>query len=369
MTDYPSPTPVRFEPSMERLEENEAQTEAALIEALGKISETTFKDSGMALRGVHAKSHGLLRGMLHVLDDLPPPLAQGLFAEPGQYEVAMRFSTVPGDVLDDSVSTPRGLAIKVIGVSGERLPGSEADATQDFVMINGPAFIVPTAQKFLGSLKMLAATTDKAEGAKKIVSAVARGTEAVLEAFGGKSATVMFMGGQKETNVLGETYYTAAAILYGRYMAKLSVAPSSAGLTALTGAPVDLKDRSNGLRDAVVEHFASQGGEWELRAQLCTDLDAMPVEDASVPWPEDQSPYVAIARIVVEPQDAWSPANVAAIDKGMAFSPWHGLAAHRPLGSVMRVRRAAYASSAQSRAARGACPIHEPRPEAVKAER
>jgi len=48
----------------------------------------------------------------------------------------MRFSTLPGDVLDDSVSTPRGLAMKVIGVEGERLEGSEGDVTQDFVLIN-----------------------------------------------------------------------------------------------------------------------------------------------------------------------------------------------------------------------------------------
>ncbi len=35
--------------------------------------------------------------------------------------------------------------------------------------------------------------------------------------------------------------------------------------------------------------------------QLCTDLDAMPVEDASVVWPEDKSPHVAVARITVKP--------------------------------------------------------------------
>ena len=365
MTDYPSSTPVRFAPSMEQIAEDEAETEAGLIETLDSISATTFRDSGLALRGVHAKSHGLLRGTLHVLDDLPPTLAQGLFAQLGQYPVAMRFSAVPGDVLDDKVSTPRGLAIKIIGVEGERLPGSEADVTQDFVMINGPAFVVSSAKKFLGSLKLLAATTDKAEGAKKLVSAMARGTEAVLEAFGGKSAAITFMGGQKETHVLDETYYTGGPVLYGPYIAKLSMAPSSPELIALAGTAVDLKDRPNGLRDAVAAHFATKGGEWELRVQLCTDLGAMPIEDASVAWPEDQSPYIAVARVTVAPQDAWSPANVAAIDQGMAFSPWHGLAAHRPLGSVMRVRRAAYASSAQSRAARGVCPIHEPRPAEV----
>ncbi len=61
-----------------------------------------------------------MRGTMTVLDGLPAQLAQGLFAKPGQYDVAMRFSTLPGDILDDSVSTPRGLAVKVIGVQGAR---------------------------------------------------------------------------------------------------------------------------------------------------------------------------------------------------------------------------------------------------------
>ena len=70
----------------------------------------------------------------------------------------MRLSTFPGDILDDSVSTPRGLAIKMIGVQGERLEGSERDLTQDLVLVNGPAFGAPNAKQFLATLKLLAKT-------------------------------------------------------------------------------------------------------------------------------------------------------------------------------------------------------------------
>ena len=35
---------------------------------------------------------------------LPERFAQGLFAKLGRYSVAMRFSTFPGDVLDDNVT-------------------------------------------------------------------------------------------------------------------------------------------------------------------------------------------------------------------------------------------------------------------------
>lgn len=364
----PPANPLRFQSSMEQMRENEAELTTGLIETLRKISETTFNHSGHATRSVHAKSHGVLRGHMRVLDGLPPVLAQGLFAKPGSYPVAMRLSTVPGDILDDAVSTPRGLAVKIIGVEGERLPGSEADTTQDFVLVNGPAFGVSDPHKFLGVLKLLAATTDEAPTLKKIFSAVARGTEAVIEAVGSQSPALLLLGGHPETNILGETFYSQAPILYGPYIAKVAVAPASPELIALKDAPVAMTDRPNALREEVAAHFARQGGEWEIRVQLCTDLEAMPIEDASVVWPEDKSPYVAVARITAPAQETWSIEGVAAIDDGMSFSPWHGLAAHRPLGAVMRVRKAVYQSSANFRAEHNRCPIHEPRIDETRGE-
>src|SRR6201746_728806 len=124
-------TPIPYSPSVEVFEQDEEETDRQLVETLRGISEITHADSGHALRSVHAKSHGLLHGELEVIAGLPPTLAQGLFAKPAKYPVVMRFSTIPGDILDDSVSVPRGLAIKVIGVPGERMPGSEGDTTQD----------------------------------------------------------------------------------------------------------------------------------------------------------------------------------------------------------------------------------------------
>jgi hypothetical protein len=55
----------------------------------------------------------------------------------------------------------RAMALKIVGVEGPRLSEDEDGATQDFVLANGPAFTSATAKKFLGSLKLLAATTDK----------------------------------------------------------------------------------------------------------------------------------------------------------------------------------------------------------------
>jgi hypothetical protein len=353
--------PIAYDPAFETPEDDEAQTAFDLQTTMRSISTKTYEDSGRALRSVHAKTHGLLLGELTVEAGLPDAYAQGLFARPGTYPVVMRLSTTPGDILNDDVSTPRGMAIKVVGVAGARVEGSEHDVTQDFVLVNGPVFTAPTAKKFLGGAKLLAATTDKAPNLKRLFSAAARGAEHALEAVGGGSATIKALGGHPETHPLGETYYSQVPILYGRYMAKVQVVPVSKALTALAGRAVDLKDRPDGLRDAVVAHFAREGGEWEVRVQLCVDLDTMPIEDASVEWPQDASPYVTVARLTAAPQKAYGEALARRVDEGMQFNPWHALAAHRPLGSIMRVRKAVYAMSKRFRAERNGIEIAEPR--------
>ena len=353
--------PIPYEPAFETPEDDEDQTAFDLQTTMRSISTKTYEDSGRALRSVHAKTHGLLLGELTVEAGLPDAYAHGLFARPGTYPVVMRLSTTPGDILGDDVSTPRGMALKVVGVSGARVDGSEHDVTQDFVLVNGPVFASPTAKKFLGGAKVLAATTDKAPNLKRLFSAAARGAEHALEAVGGQSATIKALGGHPETHPLGETYFSQAPILYGRHMAKVQVAPVAPALTALAGREVDLKHRPDGLRDAVVEHFASAGGAWEVRVQLCTDLDTMPIEDASVEWPQDASPYVTVARLSAAPQKAYGEELARHIDEGMQFNPWHALAAHRPLGSIMRARKAVYAMSKRFRAERNGIEIAEPR--------
>lgn len=353
------PQALRYEPSFEHIDAEEAETAADISTTLLKIAKITFEDGGRGLRAVHAKSHALLTGDLRVFEGLPLELAQGLFADPATYPVLLRISTSPGDILDDKVSTPRGLAIKILHVPGERLPGSEVSTAQDFLMVNGKAFTQPDAKGFNRGLKLLASTTDKAEGAKKILSAVLRGAEKLLEAAGSESGTLKSLGGEPLHHPLGESYFTAVPFLYGDYMAKLALIPASPGMLALKGAKVDLDGKPDGLRMAIDEHFATRSAEWDLCVQLCTDLETMPIEDASVVWPEEQSPYRPVARLTVNAHTPKSPEEREHEEDGLFFSPWHGLAAHRPLGSVNRVRRAAYEASGRARAERNRCPFSQ----------
>jgi len=268
----------------------------------------------------------------------------------------------PAEQLPDTVSTPRAVAIKVIGVPGERVPESVGEDVQDFLMVNGPAFVRSGPKAFLRDSRLLAMTTEKAPETKKVVSAVLRGTEAAIEAVGGKSATIRSMGGEPHANPLGETYFTQVPFLYGPYMAKFSLTPLSPELQALKGEALET-DEDDAQRDAINHFFAPGKGvaaEWELRVQLCTDLEKMPVEDASVEWPQELSPYIAVAKLVIPAQVAWDASISPELEDKTAFTPWHALAAHRPLGAVNRARKVVMAASRQFRSGfNGQCPMHD----------
>ncbi|MDJ0277429.1 catalase family protein [Sphingomonas sp. 2R-10] len=355
----PLKPPIRYSSALEQPQPTEGETVAQMKESFDTILETTSKDYGKAVRAVHAKSHGILHGELSIRDDLPPEYAQGLFAAPGIYPVVMRFSTNPGDILDDAIGLPRGLAWKVLEVDGDRLPGAEG-RTQDFVMVNAPVFAAPTPEKFAGNLKLLARTTDKAEWAKKALSYVLRSAEAALEAVGTESTLLKTMGGSKNVHPLGETYFSATPFRHGAFVAKYQVVPVSPDLTALTGSVIDTSGRPDAIREDMQRSAATVRGEWEVRVQLLRDSDAQPIEDAATEWPEAVSPYVTVATIRTAPQDSWSADKAAAVDENLRFSVWTGLAAHQPLGGVNRVRKPVYDHSADYRRRFNGCPLHEP---------
>lgn len=353
--------PLSYDAAYETPEEDEQQTTQALIEALQSISDVTARDHGHGYRSVHIKSHGLLKGKLTVSPNLPPELKQGMFANEQVYEAVIRLSTSPGDFLDDSVSTPRGFALKVIGVEGERLQGDPDENTQDFLMVSGPAFVNKDAKGFLSGLRLLAKTTNRFPGLKRVISTVLRGLETVIESLGGESATIKGMGGYPPTHILGEQFFTQVPVLYGPYMAKLSIRPANQALKALMGKHVNTNDVPDALRQAVNAFFLTNAGQWELSVQLCRNLDTMPIEDASVVWPEKESPYLRVATIDIQPQQAWDDNTTPMIEDKLAFSPWNGITTHRPIGSVMRARKLTYQHSSTFRRKINGCPLHEPR--------
>ncbi len=350
---------VRFSPDVETRKDDEAETVAELNKVFDAILTTTSRDYGHAVRSVHAKAHAVLEGVFTVEAGLPPELAQGLFATPGEHKAYLRLSTNAGDILPDAIGLPRGVALKVLDVPGERLPGAQG-STQDFVMVNGPVFQTRTVKAFLANLKLLAKTTDKGEGVKTALSAMLGGLNTALTAVGVESPKLQSLGGAPNVDPLGETYYSVTPFRYGDYIAKFSLAPKAPALTALTGEKIDAHDRPDAIRETVQAQMRGIDGAWEFRVQLCRNLHRQPVEDASAEWREDEAPFQTVATLRIPAQDSWEAGAVRKVDDGMRFSVWTGLAAHRPLGEINRARNETYVASADHRARFNRCPIHEP---------
>ena len=357
MADVTTRSPIQYQAGLEVAQPDEAALTEEIVAHMAATQAANADRHRHAHRDAHSKSHALIKGRMTVHPGLPPELAQGIFAVARDYDVVARLSSAPGDIHSDAVPAPRGFATKVIGVEGDRLSPELGGANQDFLMVNFPTLAFGTIAKYKTLLALLERNAESPEAVQRLVAAAARGVKGAVEALGGTpNATVEGLA-RDHANMLGETFHTQAAIRFGDHVAKLSLAPLGEVAT-LTGQPVD--PGFSTMRDAVVAHLARHGVSYELRAQLCVDPDAMPVEDAAILWDPDLSPHRAIATLTFAAQDAYSPARRVHGDDHLAFSPWNGVVAHRPLGGIMRIRKVAYESSSAQRHRLNALPRREP---------
>ncbi|GAB3107333.1 catalase family protein [Janibacter alkaliphilus] len=349
---------IRYSDDLEQVQPDEERISQEIVAHMAEQQAAHALRHRHAHRDAHAKSHALLAGRLAVHEGLPPAYAQGIFAEPGTYDVLVRLSSAPGDIHSDEVPEPRGMALKVLDVPGERLDPSRDGCNQDLLMVNIPVLAFGTVTRYQQMLGLLEKNAAQPALAQRGVAAVARTVEKIVERGGRPPGATLAGLASTHHHPLGETYHSQGALRHGDHVAKVSVAP--------TGATAELTGRSlsgdfDAIRETLVEHFATAGATYELRVQLSTDREAMPVEDAAVAWDPELAPHVPVATLELEPQDVGSPARQVYGDDHLSFDPWNGVVAHRPLGSIMRVRRLAYASSSQQRHRLNDIPMHEPR--------
>jgi hypothetical protein len=148
-------------------------------------------------------------------------------------------------------------------------------------------------------------------------------------------------------NPLLSTYWTMGAVRHDQYVAKLSVTPDAQSAAHAIHHDLDVNSGPDVFGPTLADELQAQAFDFDLQVQLCTDLEAMPLNDVIVEWPEKLSPFVTVGRVHLPRQDISAPENS---DKGdaLAFNQWRGTAEHRPLGEIMQVRRI-YAASASVR--------------------
>ena len=340
--------------SLETIQPDEEAINRQIVDSMARVSCAVFDRHRHATRNAHAKSHGILKGELIVAPDLPAYLAQGVSARPTRYPAIIRLSSSPGEISADAKAAARGFALKILNVLGEKVLANDSSHSQDFLLVNSPVIAFGNAARYQTLQTLLEANEQSEHGCPHRVEVIPPVIDSSLKEI------LTTLAAATSDHILGETFYSMAAIRFGDYVAKVRVVPASAEIKALTGVPIETRDGESVFRDRVVSFFKRNSAQYDLQVQLCTGVSAMPIEDASVEWPETLSPFETVARIVIPVQDAYSPARRVYGDDVLSFNPWHAITAHRPLGSIMRVRKLAYEHSSQFRHAMNVQPRMEP---------
>jgi Catalase len=134
--------------AQEAIPADEAKYIADLAE---RLKAKIIKDNvhGIMRRDAHPKMHGLVKAEFTVEADLAPELKVGLFKEHKTYQAWIRFSNQSGDISPDKGRDIRGMAIKLMGVPGEKILEQEKHLqTQDFILISTNVFVTKDVKEF-----------------------------------------------------------------------------------------------------------------------------------------------------------------------------------------------------------------------------
>jgi len=303
---------------------------------------------GLLRRGQHAKATGCVTAEFRIVEDVPSDLRHGIFREHGRTFIAIvRFSNSQGTFEKDSVGTARGLAIKLLDVVGTRAIADD-DTTQDFLMIDHPVFPFPNPEAYVETMsrKNIPLVGDLVAGAHMALLAPKE-----LE-------IVKAIKGQHTVSPLTRKYWSGAPFWLGHavggegHAVKYSAVPRRADPTALPAPAAGLTD--DYLSEALARDLREQEAVFDFKVQLQVDPVAMPVEDVSIEWYEDNrqpihSTPITVATVRIKPQEVDGAGEFAKQCEAMSFNPWHALAEHRPMGGMNRLRRIVYQASTGKR--------------------
>ena len=301
-------------------------------------------------RGQHQKQHGCVRAEFVVEPNLPANLRHGIFYEPRAYHALIRFSN--GKQFDDRLPDAHGMAIKLLGVEGEKVLASEKNAqTQDFIMIDHPVFFVRNVADYVPLMKDF-----RRVFMGNIFSKSATGLK-ILFSPNYKHRIMRKAGAKRPDSPLAIRYWSTTPSKLGPLAMKFSARPDSIGVR-----PVAKSNSKDKLRLAMSDHLKLHEARFDFLVQIQADPLAMPVEDPTVLWDEAASPYIKVATIRIPAQSFESKEQVA-LGENLSFTPWHSLPDHRPLGGINRTRKEVYATIAARRHELNGVPMREPEDE------
>jgi len=334
----------------EELGEHLYRDEKPIADELSVVIEESIRkqySAGSARRDAHPKSHGCVKAEIHILDTLPAPLAKGMFIPGKTYQAWIRFSNGSGDpTRADIKRDARGMAIKVLGVPGQKLLEDEADATtQDFIMINHPVFFATEPARYLSFMQ----DGSSEHFYRKLRIPLDLGAKGTLIALETRNSKI--------SNPLQTRYWSMVPYQLGTGAGRQAVKYSARACSNAVDPMPKVPDHDF-LRDALRNTLQSGEACMEFLVQPGTS-SKMDVEDSRVEWKEAQAPFYAVANIRI-PQQVFDTPEQNRFCENLAFTPWHALPEHRPLGVTNRLRKVIYDHISRVRHEMNDTPRQEP---------
>jgi len=346
--------------------DQEADQIAEITDLTVKLLDKRYPSPKQILRGVHPKSHGCVKATFTINPDIAPEYQVGLFAEPGkQFDAFIRFSNAAAVVGPDTTEIDpvtkkeveehgsRGMAIKVLDVGGEVLIDDNGAHNQDFLMINQPVFAFANTEDYLRMDRVLDRDNDVASGFFAPLFIPDPSVTEEQKQRIGNSLKIIKEDIQKTDigNPLGIQYFSAAPFLFGPDRVMKFSAKPWAEVPPAHSPPRPRPE--NYLRDALTEAMSeNEDLHFDFMLQIRREGDDFGkdnelIENASSKWEAD---FVKVAKItILRPQpDVNSEENKVHCEK-LAFTPWHSLVEHQPIGSINRLRKSVYQASAEHR--------------------
>lgn len=326
----------------EQIPEGESEQIAKIRDLVADRVVQDYPSGKRVLRDAHPKAHGCVRAKFFVEGDLPPYLRYGVFRAKQEFDAWVRFSSTNGKVQSDQVRDGRGMAIKLLGVPGNKILAEERhEQTQDFVLINHPVFFVRNNADYVELSKAVH------EG-----SALAFGIyffnpfNLHLREF----SLFQALAGHPVMNPADYVYHSLTSYRLGparRMQAvKYKAEPCRTADPSVPGTV--LSDSPDAMREALAQRLQKTEGCYDFYVQRQIDAEKMPIEDSTVLWSPELSPFVKVARLSIPKQKFDSKDQMEFCDN-LSFTPWHALPEHRPLGAINRARRVVYQAISELR--------------------
>lgn len=291
-----------------------------------------------ALRPVFLKPHGVVHGTFRVRPDLPKDLAVGLFKPAKAYPMWMRSSSDTLPTVADYRTTV-GVGLKLFDTPTPKIFGAPDDTTFDFIFQNMDVFFVDTAK-------------DMCEFTK---AGVVDGDYQNYLNDHPETAKILDRMRKPVGSVLASAYWSIMPFALGpdRYVKYklepvLQVDPPASQPADPTYLAADLRKR-----------LADGPAGFKFMMQKRTNPETMPLDIATVAWPESESPFIHVADVELPEQDI-DARGQAAYGENLSWNIWRVTADHAPQGSIAEARRVVYSASSETRRNANGVPDGEP---------